>query len=565
MEFNIDNIIYGLRHLPTDLIEDQKWDDLCEMLTDPDFLQAKLNILAVNPIPLSANFDLLRDFENALQALPANIPNREQVSIMFSIVTEQQKALIPSELGFISPLHGTFSSPTSIIVNIKDAFSSYEARKHMVSIIELLIKQYGLKLILVEGGSGDVNLKFLRNYASKEGRIEVAEKYLKNLKIGPEEYLDIVSDYPLIIWGIDDNNLYEKHHQAFMETEALRERLLPILTSLRQKNDLLKVRWQDSVMADFESKNDAYRKKVLRLVDFTNYLIRIATYHGINPEEYPNLSCFLHVFQLERFIDFKRVELERNTLVRELVQIMKYAPQRFSDAEIYGFIKRSNEFKEGKITDIYYYIGLERLVLSAGMELSLYGTFSIYLDSLKLNSQIRVPELVDELDRLVERLRITLAPTPQCKRLVTIDKQLQLIEKLLTHHLTPTDYQDFCSLSIKGIVNDWSSFIEEHLPAQCLSSVEIAQLLELESKLPIRKNEYEIAHSREKEMIKNILAKMDETKERIAVLIAGGFHSPKIVEGLKEHNIGIVEVTPKISQPVDEQLYLSVLKGQKHQ
>lgn len=567
MEFGIgdlprltSNQMYALRYLPTHLREAQMWDELCEVLTDSDFLQAKLDALAVTPeqlIPLSTVFDLLRDFENALEALPNNHSKKEQVSIMLSIITAKQTTIIASELAIVGPFHGPSSSLKAVIVHIKDAFTSYEARKHMVSILERLINQYGLKLILVEGGSGNVSLSYLREYGTKETRIKVAEKYLKNFEIAPEEYLDIVSDYPLIIWGIEDDNLYEKHYQAFMETEKLRERLQPTLTSLRHSINLLKVRWQDSVMSDFEAKTDAYQKKDLSLADFTNFLINTATHHGIKTEEYPNLSRFLHEFQLERIIDFTRAELERNTFVRELAQ-------RMSGAEIDGLLKRSKEFKAGKITELDYYIGLEKLALSAGIEIDLYSSFSSYFNYLKQGSQIHVPELVDELDRLVKRLRITLlAPTPQSKRLLSIDEQLQLIEKLLNHSLKPTDYQHLCGLSLNGIAQDWSTFLEEHLPTQCLSSEEIAQLKELEGRFPSCKDDYEAAHLREEAMIRNTLAKLDETKERIAVLIAGGFHSPRIVEGLKDHGVGVLEVTPKISQASDKELYLSVLKGKK--
>ena len=88
--------------------------------------------------------------------------------------------------------------------------------------------------------------------------------------------------------------------------------------------------------------------------------------------------------------------------------------------------------------------------------------------------------------------------------------------------------------------------------------------MELEGRLPSCKNDYETANLREEAMIRNTLAKLNETKERIAVLIAGGFHFPKIAEGLKDRGIGILDVTPKISQPLDEKLYLSVLR-EKHQ
>ena len=84
-----------------------------------------------------------------------------------------------------------------LIIHIQDAHCNYEAQKNMSGLLKYLVNEYGLKLIMVEGGSGDVSLSSLRGYADKNTRIEVAERYLKEGKISGEEYLDIISDQPL--------------------------------------------------------------------------------------------------------------------------------------------------------------------------------------------------------------------------------------------------------------------------------------------------------------------------------------------------------------------------------
>lgn len=550
--------IFAYRYYITHLIGGQLWNDVCGALTDLNFLQSKIRVLTdsvTQYVPLSPVFDVLRDFENALKLLPASHPMREQVINTQNAIKKQQMTIIPTDLGSVKLPYVLSTTPKAVVLYIQDAFSSYEASKHIVSILEHLINQYKLKLIFVEGGSGNVGLSFLRSYTSKEARHKVAEEYLRNRKISSEEFLDIVSDYPLTLWGIEDDDLYEKHFQAFMETVDLKERLESTLSFLRRSIDLLKTKlWKlwEPALADFESSTEAYRKKQLSMADFTDVLINTAKRYGIVTDEYPNLSCFFCVSRLEKTIDFGKADQERKVLSIELAR-------RIGETELDSFINRTKEFKAGKITKLDYYTGLEKLVISNGLDMNLYGSFSSYLDCIK-QPEIDVRTLINELDALVERLRMTLASTPQSRRLVTIDKELQLIEKVLNHHITPSEYPQFSSLFVSGLAKEWAGFLNEHLVTQRLSDEQFEQLKELENKLPNCKNDYDAGLLREEAMIKNTLIKLDETKEEIAVLIAGGFHTPRIVEGLKDHGIGVLELTPKMDQPGDENLYLSVLR-----
>lgn len=68
-------VVYALRHLPAHLREGRLWDVLCDVLTDFDFLQAKIG--ADRPPPASSPaaagvFDLLLDFHETLAALPSD-------------------------------------------------------------------------------------------------------------------------------------------------------------------------------------------------------------------------------------------------------------------------------------------------------------------------------------------------------------------------------------------------------------------------------------------------------------------------------------------------------------
>ena len=116
--------------------------------------------------------------------------------------TSTTPIVIPAELGYVTETHlPTATDHPAVIVHIQEAHTNQEAQQHIANILERLIADHGLKLVLVEGGEGDVGLASLRQFGPPEHRNRLADKYFQAGVISAEEYLDIVSDHPLILWG----------------------------------------------------------------------------------------------------------------------------------------------------------------------------------------------------------------------------------------------------------------------------------------------------------------------------------------------------------------------------
>ena len=131
---------------------------------------------------------------------------------------------VPAGAGFvidrIEPAPSAHTAP--VLIHIQEAHANPEAQRHIIRILEDLIAHHGLRLILVEGGSGDVGLADLRAVAAPEQRRQVAEKYLDLGVISAEEYLDLVSDHPLTLWGVEEPALYDQNFEALLDRKSTR-------------------------------------------------------------------------------------------------------------------------------------------------------------------------------------------------------------------------------------------------------------------------------------------------------------------------------------------------------
>ena len=93
----------------------------------------------------------------------------------------------------------------------------------MAKLLEILIQREGIDLVLVEGGTGDVSLDSLRRVAWKKVRQRVSEDFLRQGKITGEEYLQLASDYPFELWGVEDQSLYRQNLNVFLDGASRRE------------------------------------------------------------------------------------------------------------------------------------------------------------------------------------------------------------------------------------------------------------------------------------------------------------------------------------------------------
>ncbi len=461
---------------------------------------------------------------------------------------------IPQELGYVvSTSTASGTSPSSIIVHIQEAHTNYESQQHLASLLEQLIQQYGLKLILVEGGHGDDSLSYLRSYGPPDNRKQIAEKYLKLGWISGEEYLDIAKDYPLTLWGVEQQDLYQRNLDAFLAVEPLQAFLKPAIASIRSILTTLAAKDSDPAWNELEAKTQAFSKEQLGLADYAAFLQRAAASHHLSMDAFPNLSRLLSVHELERTIHLDAVQQEQQALIKRISQAA--TPQQLDELRT-----KSRQAQTGTLTSEAFYADLGQLAAASHVSLDAFPALSRYIQSMTLSAEIQLPALPKELDALVARVRGQLATTPQRQQRQALAEQVDLVDKMVNLQLNSAEYERLQSLKLDHLADRWGKILNAQLAAAGLPTQSVPGLNELEAALPAFQQFYEVARRRDQALAENTLAKLQETKERLAVLITGGFHSQLITEQLTKHGVGIVSVALRISQPTDERLYRAVLK-----
>lgn len=462
---------------------------------------------------------------------------------------------IPANLGIIKEFYNNQvpNSTKPTIIHIQDAHCNYEAQKNMAQLLEYFIKEQNVRLIMVEGGNGDVNLSFLRAYADKKVRAEVADKYLKQGEISGEEYLDIVSDYNIDLYGVEDQALYDAHMASFTKVDSFREEELKKVETLNSIVKALKFYVYNAPLKQLEEIRENYENKAITLVEYCRQLNDMANNVNLDEKERPNIIAFDKTALFEKNIDFTEAENQRNVFIKDLTALI-------DENTVKDLINKSQEFKSGKITSVEYYTFLKTI---GGKKLNLesaYPQLNAYIDYITLSKEISTKDLLKEIDMVDNKIKEKLFSNENQKILSDISKSVSLLSRLLALEFTPEDYQYFQANEEKFLSTFWMDFLTQYcrnynLPRPPVTSV-------IDNNLGTLKEFYQLGVKREENFIKNMITKMQESKEKIGVLITGGFHTPGITNMLKAEGYSYLVVTPAITQKGDSNVYLSILRAQ---
>ena len=213
--------------------------------------------------------------------------------------------VIPPDIGYViqttEPTLSATQPEAPVVIHIHEAHVNIEAQRHIIAILEQLIQQHGLRLILLEGGEGDPSLSYLRAYGPLEDRKLVAERYLTKGLLTGVEYLDMVSDAPLILWGVERQALYKQHINTFVELEALQQRLKPAVQAAQEVARRLAPSLYEPALLELNDKAASFESETLSLADSAQFLSEHVTQAGLSLDtDAPQLATFVQLSRMER-------------------------------------------------------------------------------------------------------------------------------------------------------------------------------------------------------------------------------------------------------------------------
>lgn len=467
--------------------------------------------------------------------------------------TDPQKIYVDPKFASVKEMWVPASGKSDkLIVYIQDAHCNYEAQKNSARILESLINNYGLKLVLVEGAVGNANLSYLRKSATREKRIEVAERYLRDGNIAGEEYLDLISDYDFKIEGVENEDLYGYNLEAFFNVEKFKTKALAILSKLDLLVKNLKAHVYNKEMKELDKAKSDFDSEKMKLMDFYKFLFKLAEKRKISLDGFAQFQSFSEISKLEEKIVFSQVEKERDNLI-------SFLTKKLDKKQLKELIDNSLKFKQNKIKGSEYYGYLEGLGRKSANFDQGYHNLVLYVQYITLNDKMETMELFKEESLVMKRIMEGLASNDDQRQLSSIAEKLALLTNFVNLQLSPEEYKFFNAHSLDFFPSKWQNFLVRSAKKYGFSENLPYDYTVIERNFKSLGSFYEVAEKRDEAFMNNIERNMNGSKQDFAALITGGFHADQIVERLKEKNYAYIIFAPKFGSD-DDEVYLSVLK-----
>lgn len=451
-------------------------------------------------------------------------------------------------------LKKTYAAREPIIVHIQDAHANYEAQKHLSGILEYLIVTHGLSLVLVEGGSRNDSLSYMRSYAPLAKRKEVAEEFLKSGKISGENYLDLTSDHNFTVYGIEMPELYDENMEAFLSVEKVQPPALNAIQGFHKAVEMLKGAMYPQSVKDLEVKELEVKTGRVTLAKHYQNLAQEAQKRKVPMGKgYPNLQAFLKASSLEGQIDFKAVEIQRTQYLEALTKSL-------AKPEMDKLLKQSLELKEGLVTPATFYGHLKGYLKME--DLLRFPMLAQYIEYLELFERIDHAALFTEVENLSFALKDSTFTDKLQRQLAQVAKDVEVLGDLLELKLTPDSYDYYRTHKQEFKPDRWADALREL--GSKLKPPQTFPLTPgpLNAAIPSMSSFYEVARQRDLAMVENALKQIGEFKVPFAVLVAGGFHTPVFERLFKDQKVSYAVVAPKVGKvtEADTEKYHRVLK-----
>ncbi|MDD5226182.1 MAG: hypothetical protein PHV97_03235, partial [Candidatus Omnitrophica bacterium] len=489
---------------------------------------------------------------------------------------------IPSEFGKITDIIPSTlaGGHQATLIHIQEAHANYDAQKNIRNILQCLAKDYGIKLILLEG-AGNKLAPELFNFFPQNAELQraVNDKLLKAGELtGAEVFLidnrQQTADHSKTMdsglrspvsshqsdgkaveaYGIENAEAYAENREAYRRVYKGRKLTESFLDAFYRQ-------WQkssDQVLSkplrEFLGRESDFEEGRLPLQDWIAFLKTAAERHlkldlndTYEQRAWPILVRYFRLKKIDSQIDPAKAQKEQEAFLKDLRA--RKVPASLLQ-EITKFLKPENA---GDLPPYKTRFTFERLMdlLPKDYSFEPYPVFRLYVQQRILLSELQGEQLQGEIKALVRKISAGLIKTEQERKFVEILQDHRLLKKLFKLELSREEFREIQSQQVTP---------EEMIAALELNSSKLSSITSL---FGAAIHFYEGAIKREDFMMQRAREVMAERKETKAVIITGGFHTDGFKEKITASGSSYIGITPVIGEiTVDSKKnYLAALFG----
>lgn len=487
------------------------------------------------------------DTLTSLFATPANV---SQDVHLHDTILNPAKLNIPFEHSTLKEVHSGDNG--KLVICLQDPHSNYSGQMSIAASLDQLMSSTGQYLVLAEGAATEATLTEIKGDISKSDWKIAAQRFLRDGVISGVEYLNLTSNHPMKIMGIEESSLYNRSLTIYGELVKKRKKILVYLHRIKTSMERLKAKLYPESLIVYERITRDASGAVSDVNLQHEELIKLIDLASVDLTNYPEVIKLSDLKQIEKGISFEHANQDQEKLLAELTaKGFKDSVQKYREA---AKKTQKQQVSQGALLGRLF-----DLASSQGIDIRIYSELNRYLDYLRLFNDLDIEAAMRQTDSLEDIVYKSLLQSEDARKLRAVDRFVGLLGKAYRIKMSSSDFKKLVANKndFKTVV--WQAFLNEQLIK--LEYFDDLVLLKsyLEDAAEPLFSFYQLVDERDRAFLKNTNRIMSADESTISYLIAGGYHTEHLVQLLKAEGYSIAVLTPRVENETDHSLYEKML------
>ncbi|MDR1941080.1 MAG: phosphatidylglycerol lysyltransferase domain-containing protein, partial [Endomicrobium sp.] len=259
-------------------------------------------------------------------ACAANMANAE---MMLFPVLQNSKPQLFDNFAKITDF-ANFGGET-LVLNIQDFHLNPEVQKNISSIIDILVKNYGIKNVYVEGASGKVSTSWLSDIKDEKIRKEVTNGLLDEGALTASEYYASLNGKKDFIYGIEDAKIHDINVKRLAGIIELKPYYAKIIERMSDDLDFLQNKYFNVNNKRFENFVKRYKNGKIAAKKYYATLFKYLNRNSgaillpADARDYPNIVLFLRFDDLQKRLNESKLLRQLNEIILKVKETLPYS------------------------------------------------------------------------------------------------------------------------------------------------------------------------------------------------------------------------------------------------
>jgi len=440
-----------------------------------------------------------------------------------------------------------------LVIYVQNAHANFDSENATKDMIRYFKQNYGLRLILLEGGEGKLDNLLFQSYPNSLTKKKILNHYLEAGDLQGGEVAAILEDQPHVkYYGIETQALYEANRKAFLEAVNQTGQVNAYLKTSEEALDQKAKTLLSAKARQFLDAWQQFAKDDLSLLEYIRVLKPLYPKQDF-ASQYQEIAKSFHAEAMEAHLNDPGFE----NAMRQLMEVFQ--------RQVLPALSPTEQKEIGELIQAYQVGGTAAGFLIKHMQhfdrdhvLEIPEPLDTALLYAQTLSSIKGTHLFEEVKALEGVLRSSVGESEAETTLLNDYRELYLLKQLAQLELTPQEWEE-----IQRIADSGQRIETNEIPEKKVLMSFDAIRSTLNTLFKPHLTFYQLALERNDSIFQNTQKMMAHEKVNLALLSTGGFHSAGITEQMRQKNIPYILISPQVDVGQSKENYWRVMQGKR--